>query len=193
MSNTKKKSFFYLICLVFAVPAVLLAERVKPLNPDCAVCPVVISYEGEEAKKLLGSDGTALLMRLANIDHNKTIKIDMDGIKSPGSESDSDNGYELLVFVYPHLIAINCIQDESSIKISTDHKQLNAKALDNWSPEIHLKAAEIKIEKDDDLEIAWEKIKISRLYKYISNMGKASWDENLSDTIHMVLKAAVEK
>ena len=187
-----KKSFFCLICLVFAVPTVLLAERVKPLNPDCAVCPVVISYEGEEAKKLLGKEGEVLLKELSNIGE-KTIKIDMDGIRKPGSESDSDDGYEFLVFVHPNLIVINCIQDNSSLQIKTDYTKLIPEDSAGWPTEIHIRSAEPSIEKDDDLEIAWEKVKISRLYEDIKNFGKATWDENLSLVIRYVLKTATGK
>lgn len=187
----KRKMCFCLLCIVLFSPTVLSAEIVKPLNPDCAICPVVISFEGKEAKKLLGNGGKALILKLSNIE-NKTFKIDMDGVRKPGSEIDSNKGYELLVSVYPDFIAINCIQDESSIKIETDHKQLKAGTSDSWSPEIQLGSAEAKIQKDDDLEIAWEKVKMGKLYQYISSMGKAELNENMSVFIHKVLKTASE-
>jgi hypothetical protein len=43
------------------------AESVKPLNPDCVVCPVVISYDGSEAKKILGDNAAQQILNLGKI------------------------------------------------------------------------------------------------------------------------------
>ena len=62
----------------------------------------------------------------------------------------------------------------------------------NWSPEIHIRSAEPRIERGDDLEIAWEKVKMGELNKYISSMGKGTWNENLSILIRNVLRIVAE-
>ena len=166
------------------------AEVVKPLNPDCDVCPVVISYGKDETKKILGTKGMHLLSLLKKID-SKTSKIDLDGLKKPGSEKDSDEGYELLVFSYKHLVAINSIKDKTTIKIKTDFKNLRPDNISStWAPEIQLTPPQFsQIEKNDDLETAWEKIKIGMLYQYINNysMDHNTWTENLRKTLIFVL------
>lgn len=166
--------------LMFIFPALSFAENVKPLNPECAVCPVVISYEGDEARKILGQEGIKLLLKLKEIDQ-KTSKIDLDGVRKNGSEFGSDEGYELLVIAYKHKVVINSIQDKSSLTVLTDHEK----------HEIRLKNDDIRIGKDDDLEMAWAKVKTGKLYEHINGMGMADWNENLSKIIYVALKAVI--
>ena len=40
--------------LLFIISTFAFAESVKSLYPDCEVCPVVISYDGDEARNILG-------------------------------------------------------------------------------------------------------------------------------------------
>jgi hypothetical protein len=179
------------LALFIIFPLNVFAERVKPLNPDCDVCPVVICYDGDEAKGILGKAGIQLLLKLKEIE-KKTIKIDLDGLKKIGSEKDSDEGYELLVFGYKHLISINSIRYGAVIKIRTDYRNLNSEGVSNsWTPEIHLKPDNnIQIEKDDDLETAWNKFKKSPLYHSINNnsMDHSGWTDNLRKMVLHVLE-----
>lgn len=182
------------LLLLLVYPAGVFAEKVKPLNPDCDVCPTAICYEGNEARELLGMDGMRLLLKLKseNLDQ-KTNKIDLDGKKPIGLEKDPDEGYELLVFSYKHLVAINSLQDTSTIKIETDFQNLKPGDDSNtWMPEIQLMPPNSDaIQKTDDLETAWKKMKASRLYIVVnhnSNDHKV-WKENLSKTIRKVLEA----
>ncbi len=183
-------AFFLMLFIILSTNA--FAEKVKLLNPDCDVCPVVICYDGDEAKSILGKAGIQFLLKLKDIDQ-KTIKIDLDGLQKIGSENDSDQGYELSVRSYKHLISIRSIRDGALIKIKTDYKNLSAEgALNVWSPEIQLKPrTHAQIEKEDDLETAWIKIKESRLYQYINNNSEnhSLWNKNLSKMILYVLEA----
>lgn len=183
-------AFFLMLFIILSANA--FAEKVKPLNPDCDVCPVVICYDGDEAKRILGKAGIQFLLKLKDIGQ-KTIKIDLDGLQKIGSENDSDQGYELTVYGYKHLIAINSIRGGGTIKIKTDYKNISAEGASNaWAPEIHLTPRTYnQIEKEDDLEIAWEKFKESRLYQYINNNSESHslWNKKLSKMVLYILEA----
>jgi hypothetical protein len=177
--------------LLFVFPGSVLGEKVKPLNPDCDVCPVVICYDGEEAKGILGKEGAKLLLKLSTI-QKKISKIDLDGVKKPGSENEDNEGYELLVFIYPNMIAINFISDSSAIKIQTDSKNLAPDGVTRaWAPEIYLSPHYAPIKKDDDIKTAWGKVKESSLYQYVNNNKKEDriFNNNLRELILHVLKA----
>lgn len=180
------------LLLIFVKTVDGFAEKVKPLNPDCEVCPVVISYEGSEAKDILGLEGARWLFKMKRQDTDQKVsKIDIDGIKPVGRENDPDQGYELLVFSSKHLIGINSIQDSSGIKIKTDYKHLDSTgAASAWKPEIQLMPTNsAAIEKDDDLAFAWEKMKASKLYSAINRGGASDekWEEKLSQFVLHVL------
>ena len=78
---------FTLAVVLQIMPA--YAEAVKPLNPDCDVCPIVISFPGNETKAMLGQEAVALLRKTIAVGHRET-KLDMDGMLKPGSEADSN-------------------------------------------------------------------------------------------------------
>ncbi|MBU0993434.1 MAG: hypothetical protein KJ737_13145 [Proteobacteria bacterium] len=176
--------FFFLLML----PFIGYAEKVKPLNPDCEVCPVVISYEGDEAKNILGPDVMNQIKRLEKIEQ-KTIKIDLNGIKKVGSDKDADEEYELIVNVNRNSIAINSIRDSSTIKIKTDYSNLamNAWTIDKWNPEIQLSPS-ISLHKTDDLELAWDNMKASRIYGYVNNsIDHREWNNKIREFIINIL------
>lgn len=183
---------FFLVTLIF-FPGEIFAERVKPLNPDCDVCPVVICYEGEEARRILG--GVYSLMKLSALEE-KTSKIDLDGVRKTGSEKDADEGYELLVFSYKHLISINSIHDKAVIQIKTDHQNLSPKGnLDTWAPEIHLRPpAFAQINKTDSLDAAWDKFKEGSLYSYVNrnNTDHGVFADNLRNMFFFILESVTE-
>lgn len=186
--------FFTCMVIFLAGPSIVFAERVKPLNPDCKACPTVISYEGIEAKTILGIDSLRFLTKLKNREaYEKTIKIDLDGNKPVGSETDPDEGYELLVFSYKHLVAINSLQDTSVIKIETDFQNLHpAETSDKWMPEIQLMPSNRDaLKKKDDLATAWKKMNASKLYQVINREGAShdKWNDNLTKFILQVLEA----
>jgi hypothetical protein len=191
----KLRWLILLLILLIVFPGGILAEKVKPLNPDCDVCPVVISYEGEEARGILGKEGVALLLKLSTI-KEKTSKIDLDGVKKTGSERDGNEGYELLVFSYKHMISINSIRDGAVVKIQTDFQNLNSGGgANSWAPEIYLTPPSFAaIQKDDDLKTAWDKVKNSTLYEYIntSNANGPVFKDNLRKMILYVLEAVTE-
>ncbi|MDX9786052.1 MAG: hypothetical protein RBT11_04735 [Desulfobacterales bacterium] len=195
MNNLILQFLIYPVVLLIIFPESLFAERVKPLNPDCDVCPVVICYEGEEAKRILGKEAVNLLLKLTNLEQ-KTNKIDLDGVKNTGSETDSDEGYELLVFSYNHLISINSIFDKAVIQIKTDPRSLSPEGISTaWSPEIHLRPPGfVVIDKTDDLETAWHKVKEGSLYQYINKDGAPHhmFKDNLGKMILYVLKTVTE-
>ncbi|MBU0993375.1 MAG: hypothetical protein KJ737_12850 [Proteobacteria bacterium] len=183
------KGFIWLLFFLLMTPFVSLAEKVKPLNPDCDVCPVVISYEGDEAKSILGPDVMNQIRRLEKIEQ-KTIKIDLDGIKKVGSEKDADEEYELIVNVNRNSIAINSIQDSSTIKIKTDYNNLamNAWNIDKWNPEIQLLPS-MGLHKTDDIELAWGNMKASRMYGYVNNsIDHREWNNKMKKFIINVLE-----
>ncbi len=176
-------------------PFAVYAERVKPLNPDCAACLVVISYEGSEAKEILGTEGQSLIQKLEAISSKKSIKIDLDGKKKPGSGESKDQDYELLVFIYPHLIAINAIKDSSTLKIKTDLNSLKLyKDLNKWNPEIQIIPPNgLEISQSDSLDIAWLKCNASMIYEYVNgNSDHEEWNENFRAFILNILKVATQ-
>ena len=192
-----RKSFSKCILIsfisIFIVTTHTFAEKVKPLNPDCDSCPVAISYDGDEARNILGKDGMSQIMKIDN-KKKKTRKIDLDGIKRIGTEKDSDNGYELLVFVRKKSIVINFLEDLSAIKIITDLNGLELhRDVNKWNPEIQLllsRANEIK--KTDNLDSAWKKVKDSSMYKYTNNsIDHRKWNSNFSRFLSNVLETAI--
>ncbi len=183
------------IFLIFIQPFAVYAERVKPLNPDCAVCRVVISYEGSEAKEILGTEGQSLILELEAISPKKTIKIDLDGKKKPGSEKSKDQDYELLVFIYPHLIAINAIKDSSTLKIKTDFQSLKSyKNRNKWNPEIQISTPTgLEISRSDSLDTAWLKCNAGMIYEYVNgNSDHEEWNDNFRTFILNILKIATQ-
>lgn len=193
MAN-RMRSWLLLLPLVMLIVFAerVLAEKVKPLNPDCDVCPVVISYDGEEARGILGKEGIRLLLKLATIEQ-KTSKIDLDGVRKTGSERDGDEGYELLVLSYKHMISINSIKDGAVIKIQTDVQHITPGGVTGaWAPEIYLTPPQYaEIEKNDTLGMAWDKVKDGSLYGYINKFSADGpvFKDNLSKMILYVLKA----
>ena len=183
-------SFFSL----FIVTSSAFAERVKPLNPDCETCPVAISYEGDEARNILGKDGMSLIMQLGKIE-KKIRKIDLEGDKTIGTEKDSDDGYELLVIVSKDTIAINSIQDLSCIKIKTDFDDSELQRdINKWNPEIQLLLSRAYgIRETDNLDSAWEKMKQSDIYWHVDNsMDDTEWNNNFRNFILNVLEAVID-
>ena len=179
---------------LFIVTAFAFAEKVKPLNPDCEVCPVAISYDGDEARNLLGKDGMSQIMKLDKIE-KKTRKIDLDGTKMIGTEKDRDDDYELKVIIYKHLIVINSLQDGSSIKIKTDlNKSELHRDMNKWNPEIQLMSSGgNEIRKTDNLDLAWEKMKDSSIYGYANNsIDHRKWNNNFREFVLNVLEAAID-
>ncbi|WP_321491872.1 hypothetical protein [uncultured Desulfobacter sp.] len=134
-----------------------------------------------------------LILGLKDI-KEKTLKIDMDGVKNTGSDKDEDDGYELLIFVYQHMIAINSIPDGSSIKLKTGFKNLiKDQNINPWNPEIELSPSnEHNIEKTDQLDVAWSKMRQSSMYNFI-NSGEKTWGQNLGKFLLMVLDTSLKK
>ncbi len=184
---------FTCLFLLLSCPHFAAAEKVKPLNPDCDVCPVVISYDSEESRNLIGETGKNLISKLTNI-KEKTVKIDLDGIKKTGSEKDGDDGYELVIFVYQHMVAINAVRDGSSIKLKTGFNHLiTHQALDQWNPEIQLTPSDAHaIERSDPLALAWAKMRKSRMYDFINSSGD-KWEQNLGQFLLMVLDRSLQE
>lgn len=181
------------LLLLVLQPVFSHAEKVKPLNPDCDVCPIVICYENAEARDLLGKEGKSLLLKLNSLEQKK-IKIDLDGLKIVGSEKDDDDGYELSISGNKFSITINSIMDHSSIQIKTDFNNLISRNKHSiWAPEIHLRPRNA-IEKNDNLESAWEKMKSSTIYQHINGggMDHGTWNNNLKKTILYVLEALAD-
>lgn len=193
MRGTKTRGMIFILVTLIFFPEIIFAERVKPLNPDCDVCPVVICYEGEEARRILG--GLNSVVKLSALEE-KTSKIDLDGVRKTGSEKDADEGYELLVFSYKHLISINSIHDGAVIQIKTDHQNLSPKgSLDTWAPEIHLRPPDFaRINKTDSLDAAWNKFKEGSLYSYVNrnNTDHGVFTDNLRKMILYVLDSVTE-
>ena len=188
------KCFIISFSSMFIVTALAFAERVKPLNPDCETCPLVISYDGDEARNLLGKDGMSQIMKLEKIE-KKRRKIDLDGLKVIGTEKDSDEGYELLVIVYKHLIVINSLQDGSSIKIRTDFSEPELhRDMNQWNPEIQLLLSGVnEIKETDNLALAWEKMKDSCIYGHVNNsIDHRKWNKNFRAFVLNVLEAVID-
>ncbi|MBI9092072.1 MAG: hypothetical protein JEZ12_22900 [Desulfobacterium sp.] len=182
--------------LLFIQPFAVYAERVKPLNPDCAACLVVISYEGSEAKEVVGTEGQSLILKLDAISSPKSIKIDLDGKKKPGPGDSNDPDYELLVYIYPHLIAINAIKDSSTLSIKTDIKSLKSfKDQNKWNPEIQIATSQgLDISRSDTLDIAWLKCNASMIYEYVNgNSDHKEWNGNFRTFIIDILKVATQQ
>ena len=134
-----------------------------------------------------------MIMRI-NGTGKMTRKIDLDGHKGIGTEKDSDDDYELLVFVYKDKIAINSIQDGSSINIKTDLNEAEShRDINKWNPEVQLiLSREYEIKKSDTLDLAWEKVKGSSIYEYANNsLDHRKWNNNLSTFLSQVLEAAI--
>lgn len=188
-----KETILFCIILFFVMSPVH-AETVRPLNPDCEECPVVISYSSEETRTILGNEGQALLMDLETVFPKKSLKIDIDGKKEPGTEESTDNDYELLVFFYPRIIVMTSTQDSSSIKLNTDYATLKQKK-GKWNPELELMATEEhEITSRDTLPIAWIKISNSRIYEYINrNKDEKNWNENLQGFVLNILKIGIHQ
>lgn len=192
--NVLKSWVFVCLFSLINSPLYAATEKVKPLNPNCDVCPVVISYNHAETRNILGKTGKDKILKLRAIEE-KTVKIDLDGLKKIGSENDSDYGYELLVFVYQHMIAINSIPDGSSIKLKTDFNDLiRHQNMDQWNPEIQLSPSNrYEIEKSDTLDAAWSKMKKSRMYDFINNsIDQEHWERNLGKFLMMILDVSLK-
>lgn len=188
------KSLLISFSSLFIITTSAFAERVKPLNPDCETCPVVISYEGDEARSILGKDGMSLIMKLDRVE-KKTRKIDLDGVKAIGTEKDSDEDYELLVIVHKDSITINSIQDLSSIKIITDFDESELhRNMNKWNPEIQLLLSRANgIRKTDNLDSAWEKMKDSSIYGHVNNSkDPTEWNNNFRKFVLNVLEAVID-
>lgn len=186
--------FWNLICffLLISCPQFAAAEKVKPLNPDCDVCPVVISYNSDETKNIIGIKGINFILDLKGI-KAKPLKIDLRSVENTGFKTSKDNNCELLVFAYQHMIVINSISDGSSIKLKTEFKDLiKDKNRNSWSPEIQLTPSnEHDIEKTDRLDVAWSKMRQSSMYKLINN-GDETWEQNLGKFLLMVLDTSLK-
>ncbi len=192
MLNVKIKGLFLLLTLILAV-APAGAEYVKALNPSCDVCPVVIAYNGQESRAILGEKGLTAVRNIEKAFPKKAVMIDIDGIKAPGPEIGNRDGYEIRVFIYPHLIVMSTIQDASALKIHTDYQNLVTDPL-AWRPEIHLSPAKkIQINMTDSLEDAWVKFGLTRIHSHVNDqVQNAKWEEKLAAFIIENLMIAIE-
>lgn len=181
-----------LAVVLLVVPA--FAETVKPLNPDCEVCPVVISFGSNETKTMLGQEAVDLLRKVIALGE-RTTKLDLDGMLKPGSDADSDSGYELTVNAYRHLVSIRSIDDGATIKLRTDYRNIGKDGVPaSWSPEIQLNApSHNQIERTDDLDAAWRRFDESMLAYYIngSHPDRTPSKQKLGSFIIGVLQAIV--
>ncbi len=189
------KCLTIILSFIFIIPYSVFAEKVKPLNPDCDVCPVVIAYEGDEAKNILGEKIKQQILKLSKM-QKKVLKIDLDGIKPVGSEHDNNKGYELIVYTYPHLISISTVQDSSNIKIQTDYQSLKSNMdINKWSPKIELMPSnDLAIDREDSLETAWSKMRLSIIYSYINNnIDHRKWDNAFKKFLGNIISLATDQ
>jgi hypothetical protein len=179
-----------LAVVLLVVPA--FAETVKPLNPDCEICPVVIFFDSNETKAMLGQEAVDLLRKVIAIGE-RTTKLDLDGMLRPGSDADSNSGYELTVNAYRHFVSIRSNDDGATIKLKTDYRNIGKEGVPGaWSPKIQLSApSHNQIERTDDLDVAWRRFDESMLAYYIngSHPDRTPSKQKLGSFIIGVLQA----
>lgn len=179
------------IAMVFSVSS-LNAEDIKNYA-DCDVCHGGIHYGPDEAKEILGKECFDLFAQLD--DKSKTIKIDLDGVRKPGSKDSPNTGYEIMVWgVSPFYI--KDLRDGSKIQI-INHVINPSKPLstDNWVPDIYLYAAKSdEIDLKDAMDVAWEKLKSSGIYFWVlSENENKDWNDALKNKILEMLKLMTKK
>ena len=188
-----------LLVLVFLLVMILTcpsgyAEDIANYN-GCDVCPGTIHYGVFEAKIIIGLEGPALAAKSTNVERRE-IKVDLDGSLPYGSKEDSDTGYEIRVLVLENVIYVTDLRDNSYIYFVTDSANLRRPdKFANWSPEIFLQAGdEEKIRLDDSLKIAWNKMRKSSIYGWVtSNDKEVDWTESLRVKLLWILKLAAEQ
>lgn len=132
---------------------------------ECDVCPGTIHYGPVEAKKIMGSEGLALIRKKGRSDR-ATIKVDPD----------------IEIYSLPNIIYIKSLLDESYIQIVTDEENAQRPGLsEDWYPEIYVQSShstEIRLE--DTVTGAWEKMKKSRIYDWVFG------DQNYMDHLDLL-------
>lgn len=157
---------------------------------DCDVCRGGIHYGPDEAKVILEKECLDLFVLLE--DAAKTIKLDLDGVLKTGSKDTPDSGYEIKIWgVSPFFI--KDLRDGSMILITNSvNDPARGPTMENWKPEIYLYASKSnEIDLKDSMDIAWEKIKSSGIYFWISsenegNQWNASFKKKILETLKLM-------
>ena len=118
----------------------------------------------------------------------------MDEKLKNGTDKDPNTDYEVLVIGTPIRININSLTDTSNIVVYTDIQNIPKNDdYSNWWPQIHLRPFE-KIKKYETPDTAWEKMKRSHIYKYISTEEDVEkWKVKLGEKISHILELLTEE
>jgi hypothetical protein len=193
--TTKEKRYMTRTLLVIAVCCAIVqpleAETVSNYS-DCKTCWGSIHYDPGETLQILGQKTFDLAARLSDMDEGIIKrKIDLEGVKTPGSAKDPDDGYEIKIAASRQTIYIRDLKDKSYIHLVPDFDGLAAgRQLKQWRPEIFLQAGVgQKIELKDPLTLAWKKMKTSSIYQWVESTDPTKqWTENLKDSICWVFE-----
>jgi len=178
------KKIWILILIPLLIPGFLIAETIGNYA-GCKVCHGSIYYTAIESIEILGAKGYAYISELRG-SNSKVKKIDLDGLLKSGSLKTPDQGYELRIWWGNEVFYIKDLIDGSLIEIYADHKTtLKADGYKTWQPKIYISSLKAeKIDLKDTMDIAWQKVKKSGIYFWVSDGNKkGEWKDQLSNKI----------
>jgi len=153
-------SFFAMIFYFSSV----LGEDISNYS-GCDVCEGAIHYGYAEARGIIGPEGMKLIAMLPK---RPSVKIDLDGVRKPGSTNDPDAGFEIYAWGRD-VIFIKHLYDESKIYIVADRQNASHGKFSEWYPEIYMETShDNSIHLKDSVEKAWKKMKSSMIYEWMT-------------------------
>lgn len=159
------------LCLaLIAAPRLAVGADIQNYS-HCDVCPGNIHYGPQDAKNVLPAQVLSFSGRFS-ADTHRTIKIDLDGVLKNGGQNDTNPGYDIELSYYDHMLYITDLHDGSFVLLITDFA-LAPQSAAFWHPEIYLFSGhDNPIKLTDSLPQAWERMKTSKIYRWIKGNGK---------------------
>ncbi len=163
---------------------------------DCDVCHGSIHLTIPETRGLLGIKGANTIKKLP-LPYKRQIKIDLDRILINGTKDTPNEGYEIMIWGSVNFI-IKSLVDRSSIFMVTSRRQLSnyEESHDHvYQPHIYLSSGhDDEIALDDSIEIAWEKMKFSKIYQWVGKADtKEEWLNLLGGKILQSMELVIAK
>lgn len=154
-------SFFAIIFCCFPV----FGEDISNYS-GCEVCEGGIHYGYEEARRIIGTEGMKII---AMLPPKPSVKIDLDGVRKPGTTADPDAGFEISAWGRD-VIYIKHLDDGSKIYIIADRRNAKSQTrLSEWYPEIYMETShDDAIHLKDSVKEAWKKMESSMIYKWMA-------------------------
>lgn len=171
------KQFAIMMVLVLGICFPALAEDVSNYS-GCDVCHGAIHFAPAETRTILGAE---LMGRIVASPRGRVVKIDLDGMMKNGSEDSPDSGYEIMAWWNANIFFVKDLRDHSLVQV----------VMGQGADYMHLyleSGGENEIDLKDSVGQAWEKMKYSGIYQWVSATEDTGiWLKRLREKLGQVI------